>query len=209
MGAYFFNKVELGNLSCEEDLILLKHTANTGEEVSFSIDNNSNQNISSVSYLVNDFFKYLSQKTPMTLKLKKIKMYSDLNIKDNESLEWLIVNIQKYINKYILAKKFNVQKQSVIKPSKKRKKSSEDNSLFGEASNFYFSIDNDSISNQSNEEGSNSTSNSFSKSSTPSPPNQNGNNQNDQNVLNSTSFIKLKFNDFVYNIQIISPYESI
>lgn len=106
MGAYFFNKCEIGTLSCREDLEVLKHTTTSANEVSFSLSQSDPQKIS----YAKEFFRYLYQKSPFTLKISKIKFNVNFNINNNEEITNLLLNIEKNLNKYIITKKFNIQK---------------------------------------------------------------------------------------------------
>ena len=116
MGAYFFNNCELGTLSCEEDLNTLKHSATAANEMHFTLEKYDEKLIQYAKV----FFRYLYQKAPFTLSLQKIKFDIKLSVVNNELLYSLLLDIEKNINKYIIAKKFNIQ-NNTFNSHKKRK----------------------------------------------------------------------------------------
>lgn len=187
MGAYFFNNCELGPIICEEDLNTLKHSATTGNELHFSLEKYEQKLI----HYTNEFFRYLYQKAPFTLRLKKLKFDIKLDIKNNEMLYLLLLNIEKNLNKYVVAKKFNFQSNTALNI---HKKSSKNNSGSG-YDNYY---DNDNYSNSYSNDGQDSYS-----SSTSHNTNQNVS----KDIINNQvlTLIKITFNDLLYRIKQIIP----
>ena len=180
MGAYFFNNCELGTLSCEEDLNTLKHSATAANEMHFTLDKYDQQLIQYAKV----FFRYLYQKAPFTLSLQKIKFDIKLSVNNNELLYSLLLDIEKNINKYIIAKKFNIQNKT-FNSHKKR---------FTNSYDSYY--DNDNSSNSNSNDGQES----YSSSSMSRNANPINNNKTQIHTI-----IKISYTDLLYRIKQIFP----
>lgn len=113
MGAYLFSDCKVGALSSIHDLNTLKHISTTGDELSFEL-NEARDDL--VNYVL-EFFKYLYQKSPFTLKVQIIKAKFDFEVAGgNDKCYSMLLSLEQYLNKYIICKKFNQQKPN-SKPS--------------------------------------------------------------------------------------------
>lgn len=107
MGAYLFSDCEVGTLKSIHDLNTLKHISTTADELSFELIDEKDELI---NYAL-EFFKYLYQKSPFTLKVQRIKSFFNFEVLANNNKHYLmLLSLEQYLNKYILCRKFNYQK---------------------------------------------------------------------------------------------------
>ena len=100
MGAYFFYNCDIGPITSEEDITTLKHSATSGSDITFSLQQSNIHLIKNI----NNFFSYLYEKSPFTLGIKKLKFTIYFSVFIDETF---ILHLERCINKYLICKKFN------------------------------------------------------------------------------------------------------